>query len=167
MGFTSSLLKSPSPPLGIDRRLTGAEVSCYSPFQSPGNGRDSSLKPRVGVETMLRWLGDAEVALEWRNWQTHETQNLALGNQRGGSTPPSSTKILSPALAPGYAAAIAAENPAYGQPPAGSMTVYVIDATSTPARTGAILGSILNKAVLVYDQQLVSSHSLRPPPAVR
>ena len=31
--------------------------------------------------------------LEWRNWQTHETQNLALRKQRGGSTPPSSTNI--------------------------------------------------------------------------
>ncbi len=31
--------------------------------------------------------------LEWRNWQTHETQNLALCKQRGGSTPPSSTNI--------------------------------------------------------------------------
>ncbi len=28
--------------------------------------------------------------LEWRNWQTHETQNLALVTQHGGSTPPSS-----------------------------------------------------------------------------
>ena len=28
--------------------------------------------------------------LEWRNWQTHETQNLALRKQHGGSTPPSS-----------------------------------------------------------------------------
>ena len=31
--------------------------------------------------------------LEWRNWQTHETQNLALRKQHGGSTPPSSTNI--------------------------------------------------------------------------
>ena len=52
------------------------------------------MDPGVAVETMLPWLSEAEVALEWRNWQTHETQNLALGNQRGGSTPPSSTKIL-------------------------------------------------------------------------
>ena len=31
--------------------------------------------------------------LEWRNWQTHETQNLALVTQHGGSTPPSSINI--------------------------------------------------------------------------
>ncbi len=30
---------------------------------------------------------------EWRNWQTHQTQNLAGGNTRGGSTPPSGTMI--------------------------------------------------------------------------
>jgi hypothetical protein len=28
-------------------------------------------------------------APEWRNWQTHQTQNLARGNSRGGSSPPS------------------------------------------------------------------------------
>ena len=28
---------------------------------------------------------------EWRNWQTHQTQNLAGGDTRGGSTPPSGT----------------------------------------------------------------------------
>ena len=32
--------------------------------------------------------------LEWRNWQTHETQNLALRKQHGGSTPPSSTNSV-------------------------------------------------------------------------
>ena len=28
---------------------------------------------------------------EWRNWQTHQTQNLARGDSCGGSTPPSGT----------------------------------------------------------------------------
>ena len=28
---------------------------------------------------------------EWRNWQTHQTQNLALFTQRVGSTPTSAT----------------------------------------------------------------------------
>jgi hypothetical protein len=31
---------------------------------------------------------------EWRNWQTHQTQNLASGNTRGGSTPPSGTSRI-------------------------------------------------------------------------
>src|SRR5579884_2137914 len=30
-------------------------------------------------------------SLEWRNWQTHQTQNLALYKRREGSTPSSST----------------------------------------------------------------------------
>ena len=33
-------------------------------------------------------------ALEWRNWQTRETQNLVAGNGRVGSIPSSSTSIL-------------------------------------------------------------------------
>src|SRR5271167_1823071 len=32
--------------------------------------------------------------LEWRNWQTQQTQNLPPVTRRGGSTPPSSTKFL-------------------------------------------------------------------------
>ena len=30
----------------------------------------------------------------WRNWQTHQTQNLARGDSRGGSTPPSGTNEI-------------------------------------------------------------------------
>ena len=55
------------------------------------------------LQFLLQWMGDNRwsrsksfsfIVLEWRNWQTHETQNLALRKQRGGSTPPSSTNIL-------------------------------------------------------------------------
>jgi hypothetical protein len=31
---------------------------------------------------------------KWRNWQTHQTQNLALFTQRVGSTPTFATKYL-------------------------------------------------------------------------
>jgi hypothetical protein len=31
------------------------------------------------------------IELEWRNWQTQQTQNLPPVTRRGGSTPPSST----------------------------------------------------------------------------
>ena len=33
------------------------------------------------------------IVLEWRNWQTQQTQNLPPVTRHGGSTPPSSTKI--------------------------------------------------------------------------
>ena len=32
--------------------------------------------------------------LEWRNWQTQQTQNLPPVTRRGGSTPPSSTNVI-------------------------------------------------------------------------
>jgi hypothetical protein len=35
------------------------------------------------------------IVLEWRNWQTQQTQNLPPVTRRGGSTPPSSTKFTS------------------------------------------------------------------------
>jgi hypothetical protein len=31
---------------------------------------------------------------KWRNWQTHQTQNLALFTQRVGSTPTFATKKI-------------------------------------------------------------------------
>jgi hypothetical protein len=34
------------------------------------------------------------VVAEWRNWQTHQTQNLAKFTLRVGSTPTSATKKL-------------------------------------------------------------------------
>ena len=34
------------------------------------------------------------IALEWRNWQTQQTQNLPPVTRHGGSTPPSSTKFV-------------------------------------------------------------------------
>src|SRR5208337_2664097 len=34
------------------------------------------------------------MALEWRNWQTQQTQNLPPVTRHGGSTPPSSTKFF-------------------------------------------------------------------------
>src|SRR5208337_780038 len=33
------------------------------------------------------------MALEWRNWQTQQTQNLPPVTRHGGSTPPSSTNL--------------------------------------------------------------------------
>jgi transcriptional regulator with XRE-family HTH domain len=54
-------------------------------------GTASSLSPMaVPPCPRLAALVKMASALEWRNWQTHETQNLALCKQRGGSTPPSS-----------------------------------------------------------------------------
>ena len=38
------------------------------------------------------------IALEWRNWQTQQTQNLPPVTRHGGSTPPSS--ILGPPEVP-------------------------------------------------------------------
>ena len=34
---------------------------------------------------------NADSLPEWRNWQTHQTQNLARVTPRGGSSPPSGT----------------------------------------------------------------------------
>ena len=31
---------------------------------------------------------------EWRNWQTHQTQNLAFFTERVGSTPTSATNLI-------------------------------------------------------------------------
>ena len=54
-----------------------------------------SACPRAGWQPFSACRASREVAriisaLEWRNWQTHETQNLALRKEHGGSTPPSS-----------------------------------------------------------------------------
>jgi hypothetical protein len=36
------------------------------------------------------------VVAEWRNWQTHQTQNLAKFTLRVGSTPTSATNVFPP-----------------------------------------------------------------------
>ena len=45
----------------------------------------SEIEPRVKLVF--------PIALEWRNWQTQQTQNLPPVTRRGGSTPPSSTSF--------------------------------------------------------------------------
>lgn len=43
-------------------------------------------------EAGVRYTQNVSVTLEWRNWQTHRTQNPAFFTERVGSTPTSSTK---------------------------------------------------------------------------
>ena len=45
-------------------------------------------------ETVARAKLVFPIVLEWRNWQTQQTQNLPPVTRRGGSTPPSSTKLF-------------------------------------------------------------------------
>jgi hypothetical protein len=44
---------------------------------------------RFGPNVTMRLSAVAK----WRNWQTHQTQNLALFTQRVGSTPTFATKL--------------------------------------------------------------------------
>ena len=46
----------------------------------------------TGVRATL--ISRLSLELEWRNWQTQQTQNLPPVTRRGGSTPPSSTKFF-------------------------------------------------------------------------
>ena len=64
-----------------------------------------SERPSLAVSLKLRYTPTASnpIQPEWRNWQTHQTQNLARFTPRGGSSPPSGTTtplILSRAQKP-------------------------------------------------------------------
>ncbi len=52
-------------------------------------GGGAGLRVADGLESIVKCQGRPK----WRNWQTHQTQNLALVTQRGGSTPPFGTSM--------------------------------------------------------------------------
>ena len=46
------------------------------------------------VTARIRYTGEAGLVAKWRNWQTHQTQNLAHFTVRVGSTPTFATNLL-------------------------------------------------------------------------
>ena len=55
--------------------------------ESPRNSGNVQARPQAN--------SFVSIVLEWRNWQTQQTQNLPPVTRRGGSTPPSSTRFFS------------------------------------------------------------------------
>ena len=72
---------------------------------APSEGRAARRLSRTPIATSeLREIAARAklilpMALEWRNWQTQQTQNLPPVTRHGGSTPPSSTIVFRPAQA--------------------------------------------------------------------
>ena len=64
----------------VDKR-SGQDIS----LKYPGKTATTGLSEMVARAKLL-----VPIVLEWRNWQTQQTQNLPPVTRRGGSTPPSS-----------------------------------------------------------------------------
>ena len=74
----------------------GSPPGCHSPDCSsgcPGISGPSTRYPEPGTWNLEPTRITRPVP-EWRNWQTHQTQNLARLTSRGGSIPPSGTSVI-------------------------------------------------------------------------